>query len=58
MKVEKTKNWKIIFLFFIFIAGTSTKLPIDISRLLLDQKYPSGDQIKGLEVSCLMDPVG
>ena len=51
---KKLKN-NSSFLYFHCTVGTSKKLQIDISRLLEGQKYPFGDEIKGLDVSYTMD---
>ena len=55
---KENKNFIIILISFNFVTFTLMKLQIAISPVLVDQKYPSGDKVQGLNASYPIYPIG
>ena len=55
---KENKNFIIILISFNFVTFTLMKLQIAITPVLVGQKYPSGDQIQGLDGSYPVDIIG
>ena len=57
-KIKGNQNNNKILIFFLIRPEIVKKFQIVISLVLVDQKYPPGDQIQGLDASYPMDPIG